>query len=104
MLDIGLMRYLSGMPNDIEYAKSDLLAIYRGVMAEQFVGQEMLVAQQGSLYFFFLLRTRSVAKHWSFPIVGMQIFQSKRSPFCRFSAFLLQQDVSNRETDLSWQR
>ncbi|NTW69746.1 MAG: ATP-binding protein [Chlorobiaceae bacterium] len=51
MLDIGLLRYLSGMPNDIEYAKSDLLAIYRGTMAEQFVGQEMLVAQQGSLYY-----------------------------------------------------
>ena len=51
MLDIGLMRDLSGMPNDIEYAKSDLLAIYRGAMAEQFVGQEMLVSQQGSLYY-----------------------------------------------------
>jgi predicted AAA+ superfamily ATPase len=51
MLDIGLMRYLSGMPNDIEYAKSDLLAIYRGAMAEQFVGQEMLVSQQGRLYY-----------------------------------------------------
>ena len=51
MLDIGLMRYLSGMPNDIEYAKSDLLAIYRGTMAEQFVGQEMLAAQQGTLYY-----------------------------------------------------
>ena len=51
ILDIGLMRYLSGMPNDIEYAKSDLLAIYRGAMAEQFVWQEMLVAQQGSLYY-----------------------------------------------------
>ena len=51
MLDIGLMRYLSGMPNDIEYAKSDLLAIYRGAMAEQFVGQEMLAAQQGTLYY-----------------------------------------------------
>ncbi len=51
MLDIGLMRYLSGMTNDIEYAKSDLLAIYRGAMAVQFVGQEMLVAQQGSHYY-----------------------------------------------------
>ena len=51
MLDIGIMRYLSGMPNDIEYAKSDLLAIYRGAMAEQFVGQEMLAAQQGTLYY-----------------------------------------------------
>lgn len=51
MLDLGLMRYLSGMPDDIEYARTDLLAIYRGSMAEQFVGQEMLVSQQGSLFY-----------------------------------------------------
>lgn len=51
MLDLGLMRYLSGMPDDIEYARTDLLAIYRGAMAEQFVGQEMLVSQQGSLHY-----------------------------------------------------
>jgi hypothetical protein len=51
MLDLGLMRYLSGMPDDIEYARGDLLAIFRGAMAEQFVGQEMLVSQQGSLYY-----------------------------------------------------
>ena len=51
MLDVGLMRFLSGMPDDREYAKGDLLAIYRGAMAEQFVGQEMLVAQNGSLYY-----------------------------------------------------
>ncbi|MFA7404916.1 MAG: AAA family ATPase [Pelobacteraceae bacterium] len=51
MLDIGLMRYLSGMPTDLEYAKTDLLAIYRGAMAEQFVGQEMAVAQNGALYY-----------------------------------------------------
>jgi uncharacterized protein len=51
MLDIGLMRYISGMPADLEYAKTDLLAIYRGAMAEQFVGQEMAVSQNGSLYY-----------------------------------------------------
>ena len=51
LLDIGLMRHLSGMPGDIEYAKNDLLSIYRGAMAEQFVGQEMLVSQQGGLYY-----------------------------------------------------
>ena len=39
------------MPDDIEYARGDLLAIFRGAMAEQFVGQEMLVSQQGSLYY-----------------------------------------------------
>lgn len=51
MLDIGLMRCISGMPADLEYAKHDLLAIYRGAMAEQFVGQEMAVSQNGSLYY-----------------------------------------------------
>ena len=51
MLDIGLMRYLSGMPPEVEYAKTDLHAIYRGTMAEQFVGQEMAVSQNGSLYY-----------------------------------------------------
>ena len=51
MLDIGLLRYLSGMPADLEYAKTDLLAIYRGAMAEQFVGQEMAASQHGNLYY-----------------------------------------------------
>ena len=45
------MRSLSGMPDDVEYAKDDLLAVYRGAMAEQFVGQEMLISQNGSLYY-----------------------------------------------------
>jgi hypothetical protein len=51
LLDIGLMRSLSGMPDDVEYARDDLLAVYRGAMAEQFVGQEMLISQNGSLYY-----------------------------------------------------
>jgi len=51
MLDIGLMRSLSGMPAEVEYAKAELLAIYRGAMAEQFVGQEMLISQKGGLFY-----------------------------------------------------
>lgn len=51
MVDIGLMQNLSGMSVDIEYAKADLLNIYRGTMAEQFVGQEMTVSQKGELYY-----------------------------------------------------
>jgi hypothetical protein len=50
LLDIGLMRYLSGMPMDVEFSKSDLLDIYRGALADQFVGQELLNAQGGELY------------------------------------------------------
>ena len=37
MVDIGLMQHLSGMPVDVEYARTDLLAIHQGAMAEQFV-------------------------------------------------------------------
>ena len=51
MVDIGLMRYLTGMPIDIEYQKAELLNIYRGGMAEQFVGQEMLLSQDGDLHY-----------------------------------------------------
>ncbi|MFA6013184.1 MAG: AAA family ATPase [Desulfobacteraceae bacterium] len=51
MLDIGLMRYMSGMPSDVEYARTDLLSIYRGAMAEQFVGQEMTVSQNGNVFY-----------------------------------------------------
>lgn len=51
MVDIGLMRYLSGMPVDVEYQKDELLKVYQGAMAEQFVGQEMCLSQRGNLYY-----------------------------------------------------
>ncbi len=41
-LDIGLLQTLSGLPVDFEYGKNDLLEIFNGVLAEQFVGQELL--------------------------------------------------------------
>ncbi|MBN1561209.1 DUF4143 domain-containing protein [candidate division KSB1 bacterium] len=50
LADIGLMQKLCGMPVDVEYAKTDLLAIFRGAMAEQFVGQEALTAGQELYY------------------------------------------------------
>ena len=46
LVDIGLMRYLTGMPVDVEIGKTDLLNIYKGAMAEQFVGQEMVLSQR----------------------------------------------------------
>jgi uncharacterized protein len=39
------------MPSHVEYARTDLLAIYRGAMAEQFVGQEMTASQNENLYY-----------------------------------------------------
>ena len=51
LVDIGLMRYLTGMPVDIEYPKKGLLSMYQGAMAEQFVGQEMMLSQGGNLFY-----------------------------------------------------
>jgi uncharacterized protein len=51
MVDIGLMRYLTGMPVDVEYTRTDLLDIYRGAVAEQFVGQELVLSQHGEVYY-----------------------------------------------------
>ena len=51
IVDIGLMRYLTGMPMDVEYHKPNLLNIYRGAMAEQYVGQERVVSQNKDIYY-----------------------------------------------------
>lgn len=51
MLDIGLMANLNGINISKEYLKSDLLSIFRGAMAEQFVGQEILAATNADLHY-----------------------------------------------------
>ena len=51
MLDIGLMANLNGINVSIEYMKSDLLSVFRGALAEQFVGQEILAATNSDLYY-----------------------------------------------------
>ena len=50
MVDIGLMRYLTGMPVELEYSQANLLGMYRGALAEQFVGQEMTLSQKEIYY------------------------------------------------------
>ncbi len=51
MVDIGLWHHLCGLKVDREFALNDLLAIYRGAMAEQFVGQELMVSQESDIYY-----------------------------------------------------
>lgn len=51
LLDVGMWQHLSGMKSAAEYVREDLLDIYRGAMAEQFVGQEMVVSQNDELYY-----------------------------------------------------
>lgn len=61
MVDIGIMQHLCGMPMDIEYAKTDLLSIYEGAMAEQFIAQE-LISTQDTLYYWSRQKKNSSAE------------------------------------------
>lgn len=51
MLDCGLLTHLSGLSQAAEFLKDDLLAIFRGAVAEQFVGQEIRAASDAALYY-----------------------------------------------------
>ena len=51
MVDVGVWQNVCGLKTDVEYARDDLLDIYRGAMAEQFVGQEIRAAQGPDLYY-----------------------------------------------------
>jgi predicted AAA+ superfamily ATPase len=51
LLDIGLFSRMNGFTSSLDYNKTDLLSIFRGAMAEQFVGQELLSAGHEDLYY-----------------------------------------------------
>ena len=51
MLDIGLLGHLTGISRSQEYQTNDLLSVYRGAMAEQFAGQEILANTGADLYY-----------------------------------------------------
>jgi predicted AAA+ superfamily ATPase len=51
MLDCGLLAHLSGLSQASEFQKEDLLAIFRGALAEQFIGQEARAAAGTPLYY-----------------------------------------------------
>lgn len=51
LIDIGLMQRLNHLPVDREFNQKDLLAIYRGKLAEQFVAQELIASHGNELYY-----------------------------------------------------
>jgi predicted AAA+ superfamily ATPase len=51
LLDIGLLQRICQVPVELEWKQDDLLAMYRGRLAEQFVAQE-LMAKSGSELFY----------------------------------------------------
>lgn len=50
-LDIGLMQRACRLPMDTALEPGDLLSLYRGKLAEQFVAQELLAAGDGELFY-----------------------------------------------------
>ncbi len=50
-LDIGLLSNIYGFYSDKVISKQKLAALYNGKLAEQFVGQELLASQSGSLFY-----------------------------------------------------
>jgi len=51
LLDVGLMQSITGMTRTVGPLDDDLLDLHEGALAEQFVGQELLAAGQGELYY-----------------------------------------------------
>jgi predicted AAA+ superfamily ATPase len=51
MLDIGLFQRLCQIPSELELKEGNLLAMYRGKLAEQFVAQEILAKTGSELYY-----------------------------------------------------
>ena len=51
MLDIGLMQRLCQVPVELELQEENLLAMYRGKLAEQFVAQELLAWHSSELFY-----------------------------------------------------
>ena len=51
MLDIGLLQRLCQIPVDVEMVQENLLAIYRGKLAEQFVAQELIAWHSRDLFY-----------------------------------------------------
>jgi len=51
MLDIGLMARLCGLSVSSEFLKENLLSVFQGAMAEQFVGQELLASGHDDLFY-----------------------------------------------------
>ncbi|OGR08469.1 MAG: nuclease [Deltaproteobacteria bacterium RIFOXYD12_FULL_50_9] len=51
MLDIGLLQRLCQVPAELELQQENLLAMYRGKLAEQFVAQELLAWHSSELFY-----------------------------------------------------
>jgi len=59
MLDIGLLQRICQVPVELELRQENLLSMYRGILAEQFVAQELLAKKGGSGLYYWARDARS---------------------------------------------
>jgi len=62
LVDVGLWQNLVNMRIEHEFKREDLLDIYEGAMAEQFVGQELRTLQTGELFYWARQKLNSSAE------------------------------------------
>ncbi len=51
LLDVGLLGSFYGVSRSQEYSKTDILSVFQGALAEQFIGQEILSATGNDLFY-----------------------------------------------------
>ncbi len=73
MVDIGIWQHLCGINVEKEYQKSDLLSIYQGAMAEQFVAQEIMSSKNSELYYWARQARNSTAEVDFLTVIGGDI-------------------------------
>jgi predicted AAA+ superfamily ATPase len=64
-VDIGLMQHICGIPPTTVLSQTNLLDVYRGALAEQFVGQELLLyggSENDKLYYWYRTKKSSSAE------------------------------------------
>ncbi len=64
-VDIGLMQHICGIPPSLVLEQANLLDVYRGALAEQFVGQELLLhggSENDKLYYWTRMKKSSSAE------------------------------------------
>jgi len=61
-VDIGIMQKLCGLAFQTEYNHQNLLDIYRGGLAEQFIGQELIAAGDNGLFYWTRKQNKGLAE------------------------------------------
>ncbi len=100
-LDVGLMQRILGISTDI-YKEKNLLSVYRGAIAEQFAGQQLITFhdwfEEPELYYWHRLQPRSQAEvdyicRLNSQIIPIEVKAGKTGTLRSLSQFLKENDA-----------